>query len=131
MITCPNCGHSVPSNQRFCGNCGYDVQSAAAARGAPVSDQQSAPYAYAQPPGYGGYEQSYPQPSSSRGPGRILVVGAVLILVACCALACGFLIGLELPDAMGLLPGGATPRPTPRVAPTPAGWVPFVISFFI
>ena len=86
-------------------------------RGAPVSDNAQSPYAYPQP-AYD-YNQSYTEPS--RGPMRLIIIIAVLALVACCMLACGILIGIEIPDILGLfgVTGSATPRPTPRFTPTP------------
>jgi hypothetical protein len=116
LVNCPNCGTAVASNQRFCGNCGTDVQAALAARGAPVADAQQSPYAYAQPT-YN-YDAGYNEPA--RGRNRLILVLAVLVIVACCAFACGLLLGFELiPDLLGLTGGAATPRPTPRVTPTP------------
>ncbi len=120
MVTCPNCGSSVASTQRYCGNCGTDVQAAMAARGAPVSDTQPSPYAYAQPT-YD-YAPTYSEPS--RAPMRLILIAGVVLLVACCAFACGLLIGFELiPDVLGLTGGAATPRPTPRFTPTPQGMI--------
>ncbi len=118
MVNCPNCGHANPTNQRFCGSCGTDIQAALASRGTPVSEQQQSPYAYSQPQTYGGYE-AYAEPAS-RGPLRLVIVIGILLLVACCAFACGILIGFELiPGLLGIGGGAATPRPTPRVTPTP------------
>ncbi len=116
MVNCPNCGHANESSQRYCGSCGTDIQAALASHGTPVSDQQQSPYAYSQPSGYG-YE---PYTEPPRGPTRLFVVIGVLLLVACCAFACGMLIGFELiPDLFGIGGGAALPKPTPRVTPTP------------
>ncbi len=116
MVNCPSCGHSVPSTQRFCGNCGTDVQAAMTPRGAPVSDQQQVPYAYSQPSGYG-YD---PYAEPSRAPMRLVLVFGIVALVACCAFACGLLLGFEIiPGLLGINSANPTPRPTPRVTPTP------------
>jgi len=128
LVTCPNCGHSVPSNQRFCGSCGADVHAAPAARGAPISENQSAPYAYAQPSGLG-FDQSYAEPA--RANIRLLIIGAVLILALCCAFACGLLLGFELiPDLLGIGGNAAVPKPTPKFTPTPQSLLP-IIQYFI
>ena len=121
MINCPNCGHPVPDNQRFCGNCGSDVRPAAPATppGVPIGEGQTTPYAYSQPTGYG-YE---PQPISepTRAVTRMIIIVAVVILAACCAFACGILIGFEMSPI--LLPGN-TPAPTPR--PTRESLLPII-----
>ena len=115
MVNCPTCGHPVPDNQRFCGNCGSDVSPAppAAPPGAPIGGDQTAPYAYTQPAGYGYEPQSLSEPA--RPVNRMIIVIAVLILAACCALVCGILIGFE---ASPMLFPNNTPVPTPRVSPT-------------
>ena len=111
--TCPNCGHVNPASQRFCGNCGTDVQ-AAAPHGTPISEQQSAPYAYSAPSAYG-YDQPYDEPSKK--PMRLILIGVVVVFALCCAFACGLLLGFEIiPTMLGV---GATPKPTPKVTPTP------------
>ena len=118
MINCPNCGAAVASNQRFCGSCGTDVQAAMSSRGAPVADNVQSPYAYAQP--VYDYNQGYAEPS--RGPMRLIIIIAVLALVSCCMFACGILIGIEIPDILGLFGvtgASAAPKPTPRFTPTP------------
>jgi len=123
LINCPTCGHQVADNQRFCGNCGSDVRAAAPAAptppaGAPIGDGQTAPYAYSQTPSYGGYEhQPYTEPPRPVA-GRMIVIIAVLLLAACCAFACGILIGFE---ASPILFPNSTPGPTPRVSPTREG----------
>jgi hypothetical protein len=115
LVNCANCGHPVPDNQRFCGNCGSDVSPAppAAPPGAPIGGDQTAPYAYTQPAGYGYEPQSVSEPA--RPVNRMIIVIAVLILAACCAFACGLLLGFEISP---MLPGGSTPAPTPRFTPT-------------
>jgi hypothetical protein len=95
-----------------------------AARGAPVSDAQSSPYAYAQPT-YD-YPPSYTEPS--RAPMRLILIVGIVILVACCAFACGLLIGIELiPDLLGSV---STPKPTPRVTPTPQSML-FIVHYLL
>jgi hypothetical protein len=54
----------------------------------------------------------------------IIIIG-VLILAACCAFACGILIGFEISP---MLPGGAAPAPTPRVSPTPSSLLPIMYA---
>lgn len=115
MVNCPNCGHANESTQRFCGSCGTDIQAALASRGTPVSNQQPSPYAYSQPAPYG-YE---PYTEPSRGPMRLILVIGVILLVACCAFACGLLIGFELIPTLLGVSGTPVPKPTPRVTPTP------------
>jgi hypothetical protein len=127
LINCPKCGYPVPDNQRFCGNCGTDVSAAASATptppaGAPISEGQPAPYAYAQPGGYG-YEA---QPLAETRPpvaGRMIIVLVVLLLAACCALMCGILIGFELSPL--LFPSST---PAPRVTPTREGMLPLLYA---
>jgi hypothetical protein len=123
LVNCPTCGHPVPDNQRFCGNCGSDVRAAAPAapQGTPIGEEQSAPYAYSQPTGYG-YEQQ-PIAEAPRPAGRIIIIVAVLILAACCAFACGLLIGFE---ASPMLFPATTPGATPRVTPTRESWLPIL-----
>ena len=125
MVNCPTCGHPVPDNHRFCGNCGSDVGAAppAAPPGAPIGGDQTAPYAYSQPTGYG-YE---PQPAAEapRPASRMVIIIAVLILAACCAFACGILIGFEVSP---MLPGGGAPAPTPRVSPTRENLLPIMYA---
>ena len=121
MVNCPNCGHQVPDHQRFCGNCGSDVHAAAPAtpaapQGTPIGEGQSTPYAYSQPTSYG-YEQQ-PLAEAPRPAGRIILVIAVLLLAACCAFACGLLIGFE---ASPILMPANTPGPAPRATPTREG----------
>lgn len=130
MINCPTCGHSVPANQRFCGNCGADVSATAPAAptpptGAPIGEGQPAPYAYSQTPSYGGYE---PQPYAETPrpvAGRMIILIAVLLLTACCAFACGILIGFE---ASPILFPSNTPGPTPRVTPTRESMLPILYA---
>ncbi|MEW5718007.1 MAG: zinc ribbon domain-containing protein [Chloroflexota bacterium] len=112
MVNCPNCHHPVPDNQRFCGNCGSDVSAAQAANppGTPIGEGQAAPYAYAQPAGYG-YEPQSTSDAPRPVAGRMIVMIAVLILAACCAFACGILIGFE---ASPIVFPSSTPAPTPR-----------------
>ena len=122
MVNCPNCGHPVPDNQRFCGNCGSDVQPPPVAPpGVSIGEGQTAPYAYSQPMGYG-YEQQ-PAAEPARPAGRMVIVIAVLILAACCAFACGILFGFELSP---MLFPSSTPAPTPRVSPTREGLLPII-----
>ncbi len=129
MITCPNCGNPVRETQQFCGNCGTDVHAALAASStpAPAAEEPTAPYAYSQPASSGyGYEYQPPAPSAGGG-NRMLIIGAAIVLVACCMFACGLVFGFEIiPDLLGL--GGSAPKPVP--SPTPVGWLP-VIQFFI
>ena len=128
MVTCPNCGHSNPTTQKFCGNCGTDIQAALAALAAPVSDQQPAPYAYSQPTGYG-YEP-YVEPQKSMLP-RLILIGGIVIIALCCALACGLLLGFELiPDLLGTGGGAAVPKPTVRPTATPQSMM-FIIRYFL
>lgn len=122
MINCPNCGHSVADTQRFCGNCGAEVRAAAPVAptptpGAPVGDGQAVPYAYSQTPSFGYASQPLaeaPRPVA----GRMIIIIAVLLLAACCAFACGILIGFE---ASPILFPGNTPGPAPRGTPTREG----------
>ncbi len=123
MITCPNCGHSVADTQRFCGNCGTDVQAlAVVSRGAPVGEEQAAPYAYSQPTGYG-YE--YQPPAAAAPAARYILIGAALLLALCCAFSCGLLFGFEIiPTALGL---GAVNTPVPKPSPTPQSLLPMLL----
>jgi hypothetical protein len=119
LINCPTCGHQVSDNLRFCGNCGAEVRAAAPATppGTPIDDGQTAPYAYAPSTGYGYEQQPFtetPRPVAN----RMIIVIAVLLLAACCAFACGILIGFE---ASPILFPSNTPGPTPRVTPTREG----------
>lgn len=129
MINCPNCGHAVPSSQRFCGNCGADVQTAPVApQGVPIAEQQAAPYAYSQPSGYD--YGAYPVEAPRSGAPRILLIGGVVIIALCCAFACGLLLGFELiPDILGI-GGGAAVKPTPRFTPTPQSML-FILQYLI
>lgn len=121
MSNCPNCGHAVPDNQRFCGNCGADVRAAAPAAsaaptpptGAPIGEGQPAPYAYSATPSYGGYEQPTYAETPRPLAGRMLILIAVLLLAACCAFACGILIGFEASPILFPNPTGPAPRGTP------------------
>ncbi|MBI5034826.1 MAG: zinc ribbon domain-containing protein [Chloroflexi bacterium] len=128
MVNCPNCGHAVPSTQRFCGNCGNDLQASAVSQGIPVSEQQPAPYAYSQPSGYG-YE-AYPSEAPRSPAPRMILIGGVVVIALCCAFSCGLLLGFELiPDLLGI--GGATaPKPTPRPTVTPQSLLPIFHYFF-
>jgi len=128
LVTCPNCGHSNLSTQKFCGNCGTDIQAALAPQAAPVSEQQPAPYAYSQPTGFG-YEP-YAEPQRSVAP-RLILIGGIMLIALCCALACGLLLGFELiPDLLGIGGGVTTPKPTPRFTPTPQSMM-FIIRYLI
>ena len=119
MVNCPNCGHTVPSSQRFCGSCGADVEASAIPEGAPVSEQQSAPYAYSQPSGYG-YDAYFTDTAPRSNSSRIILIGVLVAIALCCALACGLLLGFELiPDLLGIS-GAAVPKPSlPRPTATP------------
>ena len=129
MVNCPNCGHTVPSSQRFCGNCGADVQASTVPQGVPVSEQQPAPYAYSQPAGYG-YDP-YPTQAPRSGAPRLILIGAVVVMALCCALACGILLGFELiPDLLGIGGGAAVPKPTPRFTPTPQSML-FMLHYLL
>ncbi|MBI4790260.1 MAG: hypothetical protein HY782_24765 [Chloroflexi bacterium] len=126
LVTCPNCGQSVRESQRFCGTCGTDVQAAlrAAAPASTAAEEESVPYAYTQPTGYG-YE-SAPPAQAPLGNRMIVVVGA-LILAVCCAFACGLVLGFEIiPDLMGLGAPSVGPTPRPTGAPTPSSLLPIV-----
>jgi hypothetical protein len=119
LINCPTCNHQVPDNQRFCGNCGSDISATQppAPTGTPIGDGQTAPYAYSQTPSYGYESQPLaetPRPVAN----RMIVVIAVLLLAACCAFACGILIGFE---ASPILFPSNTPGPAPRGTPTREG----------
>jgi uncharacterized membrane protein YvbJ len=123
LITCPNCGNPVREGQQFCGSCGTDVQAAlaaaAAAPAAPAAEEPAGtPYAYSQPP-TAGYGYDYQPPlKSSGGNSRLIIIGAAIILVACCMFACGLVFGFEIiPDILGVGAGAATPKATP----TPVG----------
>lgn len=126
MVICPNCGHSVADSQRFCGNCGADVQAAlahAAPRGTPISDNEPAPYAYAQPM----YGQEYQPVESGPKTGRFILIGAIALIAMCCVFACGLALGFEIiPDLLGI--GGASgvvPSPV-KATPTPQSLLPIV-----
>ena len=128
MVNCPNCGHTVPSGQRFCGNCGNDVQASAVPPSAPVSEQQPVPYAYSQAANYGyePFSSDAPNPNKTRTV-LLLAIAAVLIAI-CCACLVGVVIGDSLPDILKTLGFGRTPTPTapPRGTPTPS-----TLLFFI
>lgn len=123
MITCPNCGSPVRETQQFCGNCGTDVHAALAAAPVPTTageEDATSPYAYTEPAGYTG---DYQQPLRSAN-SRLIIIGATVLLLACCMFACGFINGFEIiPDILSALGGGA-----PKVTPTstPAGWLPII-----
>ncbi len=129
MINCPYCGQPVQEGQRFCGSCGKDVQAAIHATPVannPPSEEQSAPYAYSQPSGYG-YEP-FPQAQPPVAGRMIVIIGAVLLAV-CCAFACGLLFGFEIiPDVAGVvgLGGAAGPTPRPTFTPTPSSLLPSI-----
>ncbi len=134
MINCPYCGQPVLEGQRFCGSCGKDVQAAVratpVANTAPPTEEQSTPYAYPQPSGYG-YEPL--PPSQPPMAGRMIVIVGAVLLAVCCAFACGLLFGFELiPDIAGAIgwggPAGPTPRPTS--APTPSSLLPLIHYVF-
>ncbi len=134
MIICPTCGHQVPNTQKFCGNCGSDVRVVAAPApipapipaGSPVNDQQPAPYAYQQQPA-GNYDYGYVAPSEPAPLNRrLLLAGAALILIACCAFACGLLSGLAVPDVLDMFGKGGAPTPTPR--PTRESLLPILFA---
>lgn len=141
MVTCPNCGAAVRESQRFCGTCGTDVPAALAAAApssratAPMSGEQSSPYAYQSESGYGqsqvpysSYDPSFASPPPAGG--RMMIIAGAIILALCCAFACGLIFGFELiPDLLGM--GASTPvPPRPTSAPTPSSLLP-VIRYFI
>ena len=48
----------------------------------------------------------------------MIIIGAAIVLVACCMFACGLVFGFELiPDILGM---GGSPA-TPKGTPTPQG----------
>ena len=119
MVNCPNCGHTVPSSQRFCGNCGADAQAAPAApQSASIAEQQPAPYAYSQPSGYDGYDASYPAETPRSGAPRLLLVVGLVVIALCCACFAGIVIGDSLPDILKLIGIGAKTTPLPKISPT-------------
>ena len=133
MITCPNCHQLSREGQRFCGSCGFDLQSAPpvpAPRMAPVGEGQPSPYAYQQqPPAYGGFESRLPTNGGQSPAMRFILIGAAVLIVACCMFACGLVFGFEvIPIVFG---SGTTPTPRPRGTPTPTGLLPTLIFFFI
>jgi hypothetical protein len=97
----------------------------AAPQGVPIADQQTSPYAYQQPGAFGGMDyQATSQPAAP--PSRLLIIGIAIILVACCAFACGFLAGFEGPYFF--FPA-STPSPTPR--PTRESLLPILYALGI
>lgn len=136
MINCPYCGQPVLDGQKFCGSCGKEVQAAVraipVANNPPLSEDQSTPYAYPQPSGYGYEPLPLAQPPVA---GRMLVIVGASLLALCCVFACGVLFGFEIiPDIAAFMgfgaagPAGPTPRPT--FTPTPSSLLPMIHYVF-
>lgn len=128
MKRCPRCDASVADAQMFCGTCGTDmrtVPSMPTPRVAPtMNEAQTPPYAYPQ-----STQQMTPYSShvvQDTGGGqsstmRYVVIGAVVLLVACCAFSCGILASFAIDPIVAPVLRGASPTPTrPRATP-PAG----------
>lgn len=91
-------------------------------------EDQTSPYAYAQPAGYG-YEMQAPAERPIAG--RLLLIGGALLLAVCCAFACGLVFGFEIiPTALGLTTGFA-PTPTPTRAPTGLNFLQMIAQFIV
>ncbi|MBI5301673.1 MAG: hypothetical protein HY868_06025 [Chloroflexi bacterium] len=136
MKRCPRCDATVADTQVFCGSCGNDMRAVPvvpAPRITPtVGEGQTSPYAY--PQQMSPYAPNAQEPMNGQSPTmRYVIIGAVVLIVACCAFSCGILASFAIDPLVAPILRGASPTPTrtPRGTPPAGGALVWILWYLL